>query len=594
MGLSDFHRNELLRILEHKLLQPLFQPIITLQDGSILGYEALIRGPSDSALHSPLILFKTAQAFDLLEKLELLCRKLSIEAFAQEAFEGLLFLNVNPLVLLTSDHPSGMTKQYIRQAGLKPDQVVIELSEQFQVEDTELFVNAVRHYRDCGFKIAIDDLGSGFSGLKLWSEIQPDIVKIDRYFIDQLHRDPIKKAFVRNIIELAGNTASLIVAEGIETSEELLTCRELGADYGQGYLLGRPYPTCQVDPIHLTQILNISTDIVLNETLEPILSKTPAIEEHTPARQVAELFYQNKTLSCAAVINQSNQPIGIVTRSLIQEKFSHKFGHALYERKPISYCMEKSPVVVEKHLSIDHVSAILSDDDNEDANQFFIVTEQGNYYGLGSLRKVLKRVSENKIQLARYANPLTLLPGNVPINAHIEKLLKCELDFTIAYLDIDHFKPYNDHYGYSKGDIVIELLAQIIQTEVKNPHDFIGHIGGDDFIVVFHGTDAYQTSSRILNAFEQRVRHYYQPDDLSKGGFTATDRLGAETFYPIISLSIGLATPHIAGCRSHHDVADLATAAKQQAKKMPGSAIFVNKRQIPDIVQGSLAQLRHQ
>ncbi|MDP4529569.1 GGDEF domain-containing protein [Alkalimonas delamerensis] len=584
----------MLRILEHKLLAPLFQPIITLQSGDVLGYEALIRGPSDSPLHSPLLLFKTAQAFSLLEELELLCRELSIRAFAVEAFSGLLFLNVNPLVLLASDHPTGMTKQLIAQAGLKPDQVVIELSEQFQVEDTELFVNAVKHYRDCGFKIAIDDLGSGFSGLKLWSELQPDIVKIDRYFIDQLHRDPIKKAFVRNIIELAGNTQSLIIAEGIETSEELLTCRELGADFGQGYLLGRPYPTCQIDPIHLTQLLNIDTEIALSDSLESILCKTPAFAEHTPAWEVADFFAFDKQLSCAAIINRQNEPIGIVTRSLIQEKFSHKFGHALYERKSISHCMEKSPVVVEKHLSIDHVSAILSDDENDDANQFFIVTEQGKYYGLGSVRKVLKRISENKIQLARYANPLTLLPGNVPINAHIEKLLKCELDFTIAYLDIDHFKPFNDHYGYSKGDLVIELLAQIIQTEVKSPHDFIGHIGGDDFIVVFHGTDAYQTSGRILSTFEQRVRHYYQPEDLSQGGFTATDRLGAETFYPILTLSIGIATPNIAACRNHHDVADLATAAKQQAKKISGSAIFVNKRQLPETVQVKATQLRHQ
>src|SRR5690606_34128475 len=138
--------------------------------------------------------------FDLLEPLELLCRQLSIQAFADSGAPGQLFLNVNPMLLLTSDHPSGLTKSYIQQAGLAPERIVIELSEQFQVEDTELFVSAVKHYREFGFQIAIDDLGSGFSGLKLWSELQPDIVKIDRYFVDQLHRDPIKKAFVKNII----------------------------------------------------------------------------------------------------------------------------------------------------------------------------------------------------------------------------------------------------------------------------------------------------------------------------------------------------------------------------------------------------------
>ena len=119
MGLSDFHRNELLRILQHKLLTPLFQPLVTLTNGQIWGYEALIRGPSDSALHSPILLFKTALAFDLLEPLEMLCRELSINAFAEAAVEGFLFLNVNPKLLLTSDHPSGLTKRFIQQAGLQ-------------------------------------------------------------------------------------------------------------------------------------------------------------------------------------------------------------------------------------------------------------------------------------------------------------------------------------------------------------------------------------------------------------------------------------------------------------------------------------------
>lgn len=263
MGKSEFHCSELVRILTLKQLTPLFQPIATLADGTVLGYEALIRGPSDSPLHSPALLFKTAQTFGLLDKLELLCRKISISAFAKQKTDGLLFLNVNPLLLLTSDHPSGLTKSFIQEAGLDPDKIVIELSEQFQVEDTSLLVNAVKHYRDFGFKIAIDDLGTGFSGLKLWSELQPDIVKIDRYFIDQLHRDPIKKAFVKNIIEIAKNTNSKVVAEGIETAEELLTCWELGADYGQGYLLGRPHALFQDSDLGIAkQIQDIKTSVI--------------------------------------------------------------------------------------------------------------------------------------------------------------------------------------------------------------------------------------------------------------------------------------------------------------------------------------------
>ena len=591
MGLSDFHRIELLRILQHKLLTPLFQPLVTLTDGRIWGYEALIRGPSDSALHSPILLFKTALAFDLLEPLEMLCRELSISAFAEAAVDGFLFLNVNPKLLLTSDHPSGLTKRFIQQAGLQPDRIVIELSEQFQVEDTDLFISAVKHYREFGFKVAIDDLGSGFSGLKLWSELQPDIVKIDRYFIDQLHRDPIKKAFVKNIIEIAKNTGSSIVAEGIEASEELITCKELGAELGQGYLLGRPEAECRDVSAKAAQLLRIEKSLSFNESLEPVISKVVAVDEQTPAKQVALMFANDNNLPCVAVVDAWQQPVGIVSKSMINERFSHQFGRALYEKKAIKHCMEQAPVVVERKLSMDNVSAILSAEANEDASLYFIVTDNGKYYGLGSVRKVLRQISEHKIQLARYANPLTLLPGNVPINTQIDKLLQQEQPFTIAYIDIDNFKPYNDQYGYSKGDLVIELLAQIIQSESDSVADFIGHIGGDDFIVLFAADQAEATADRIVKRFEQRVKHYYLPEHVQQGGFNAMDRLGVASFYPMITLSIGLASPDLQLCLSHHDVSALASAAKQQAKKQTGSSIFVNKRRSPDNAQGNQSDI---
>ncbi|MDP5143981.1 EAL and GGDEF domain-containing protein [Rheinheimera baltica] len=592
MGLSDFHRNELLRIIQHKLLTPLFQPLVTLSDGKIWGYEALIRGPSDSALHSPILLFKTAQVYGLLEPLELLCRQLSINAFAAAAVDGLLFLNVNPLLLLTSDHPSGLTKRFIQQAGLQPERIVIELSEQFQVEDTDLFISAVKHYREFGFKIAIDDLGSGFSGLKLWSELQPDIVKIDRYFIDQLHRDPIKKAFVKNIIEIAKNTGSSIVAEGIETSEELITCKELGADSGQGYLLGRPEVECRDVSANAAQLLRIEKGLSLNESLEPVISLVAAVIAHTPALQVAAMFNKDKNLACVAVVDEQQRPVGLVSKGMINERFSHQFGRALYEKKAIKHCMEQSPVVVERKLSMDSVSTILTTGENQDASLYFIVTDNGKYYGLGSVRKVLRQISEHKIQLARYANPLTLLPGNVPINTQIDKLLAQNEPFTIAYIDIDNFKPYNDQYGYSKGDLVIELLAQIIQAETNSSGDFVGHIGGDDFIVLFSGDNAEAVAERISQHFEQRIKYYYLPEHSAQGGFSAMDRLGAASFYPLITLSIGLAMPDTALCRSHHDVSDLASAAKQQAKKQTGNSVFINKRRVPEtLAEGRSLQL---
>ena len=579
MGLSDYHRDELRHILANKRLTPLFQPIVRLSDGKNLGFEALIRGPSNSALHSPGNLFKTAINFNLLEPLELLCRELSINAFARAGADGLLFLNVNPLLLLTSDHPSGLTKKMIEAAGLAPEQIVIELSEQFQVEDTELFINAVTHYREFGFKIAIDDLGSGFSGLRLWSELRPDIVKIDRYFIDQLHQDPIKKAFVKNIIEIAKDTGASIIAEGIETSEELQMCRELGAEYGQGYLLGRPQPDLQDSPTALAPLL-LQSPVKLNQALDPVIVATAPVSEHTPALAVAELFSADKNLNCIAVVDDALRPVGVVSRGVLNEKLSHTFGRALYQRKAIRFCMEKAPLLVEKTMSIDDVSSLISDD-ADDAGLHFLVTDNGRYYGLGSVRKVLKQISENKVFFARYTNPLTLLPGNVPLNLHIDTLLKQGKDFSVAYIDIDHFKPYNDIYGYSKGDLVIELLAKIIQAEVPPGDGYTYHIGGDDFLVVFPASTNLALLAQIQARFNERIKHYYSNEHLAAGGCHAVDRLGQPLFFPLISLSIGVVEPDPLLCVSQHDVAELASSAKREAKKTAGPSIFHSRRRGP-------------
>ena len=226
-------------------------------------------------------------------------------------------------------------------------------------------------------------------------------------------------------------------------------------------------------------------------------------------------------------------------------------------------------------------------DQDDEGSWYFIVTREQKYLGLGSVRALLKRITESKLQNARYANPLTLLPGNVPIYREIDGLLQRRTSFHIAYFDLNDFKPYNDTYGYSKGDLVIELLAQIIQSESDTVADFIGHIGGDDFIVLFGSDQAEATSALILKRFEQRVKHYYLPEHVQQGGFSAMDRLGVASFYPLITLSIGLATPDPLLCRSHHDVAALASAAKQQAKKQTGASIFINKRRAPDTTQSS-------
>ncbi|MFT4927039.1 MAG: EAL domain-containing protein (putative c-di-GMP-specific phosphodiesterase class I) [Phenylobacterium sp.] len=238
-------------IINERQITSVFQPIFNIQQRNILGYEALSRGPQGTPLHSPEKLFAAARAHGRLSELELLCRKQAITYFVALNLPGKLFLNVSPEVLLDAEHPRGETVQLLHLLGLPCDRVVIEITEQ-QRADEALLKQAVNHYRELGFIIAIDDLGSGHSGLRQWSELMPDIIKIDRYFVDNCHRDVVKKEFLKFIFALASATGALVIAEGIEQDAELQLLASLGISLTQGFLLEKPKEEpVQVFPAHI-------------------------------------------------------------------------------------------------------------------------------------------------------------------------------------------------------------------------------------------------------------------------------------------------------------------------------------------------------
>lgn len=233
---------ELQRLILQRQLHILFQPIQDTRRRRPLGHEALVRGPADSPLHSASALFDTARKNNSLAELEYLCRELAIREFVRHGLGGKLFLNVSPLSLTDPLRPHGETLRILRREGLSPSRVVIELSEQDPTPDMDLLARATRHYAGMGFEIAIDDLGAGYSGLRLWSEVRPSYVKIDRHFVTNLHHDRIKREFVRFIRDIARRLGCRVIAEGIEQAGERAVLEELGIHALQGFLLGRPAP----------------------------------------------------------------------------------------------------------------------------------------------------------------------------------------------------------------------------------------------------------------------------------------------------------------------------------------------------------------
>lgn len=241
--------DDFLRVIEHRDIRTYFQPIVTADDHSVYAYEALSRGPLNSELFNPLQLFAQAKQQQKLFALESICRTNAIEQYQYQQLPGKLFLNISPETLLQPDHQRGLTMELVNSFNLCPEQVVIEITEHSPTHDYELMRRAVRHYQNEGFSIALDDLGAGYSSLRLWGEVQPNFVKIDRYFVQDIGRDRFKREFVNFILGLARSVGSTVIAEGIESNEEYVILRELGADLLQGYYFAKP---CS-QPLHSLQ-----------------------------------------------------------------------------------------------------------------------------------------------------------------------------------------------------------------------------------------------------------------------------------------------------------------------------------------------------
>ena len=574
-------------IIEKAQLSAVFQPIIDFRSHAYIAFEGLIRGPKNSPLHTPKALFETANRLCARRALERACRETIFRAFARLHLPGKLFINVSPDCLDDEPFLNGATESLLHQLGVKPNRVVIEITENQHINDFPGIHQAITQLRSLGYQIAIDDLGEGFANLRMWSEIHPDYVKIDRHFIDGISEDSLKHHFVKAMQNLAESCSATIVAEGIESEADCLAVRDLGIACGQGYLIAMPVSEPRKFPSDkLVQTIKQKNIIVFPNTSTPVGNTTvrrltrlvEPVSPETYNDEVYRRFDDDPELMSMPVVSDET-PIGLINRHEMVDRMARPFHRELYGRKPCVQFMDSSPLCIDETSTIQEAALIVSRSARRHIYDGFIVTQDGRYSGIGSAHDLMGMITEMQMQAARYANPLTQLPGSVPINEHIDRLLERRIGFHACYFDIDCFKPFNDVFGYRKGDDIIVLLARTL-TEVVNPlADFCGHIGGDDFMVLFQSSDWESRCQDALRLFDLRIQEFVSPELLTDHGYFAENRRGQMDFHSLPCLSIGAV--HIPGneqFESHREVSAAAAEAKKNAKKTVGSSLFVERR----------------
>jgi EAL domain-containing protein (putative c-di-GMP-specific phosphodiesterase class I)/GGDEF domain-containing protein len=237
---------ELQSIIKKAAVDTLFQPVIDLRSGALLGYEAFSRGPKDSPLEMPREMFATSNRIGLSDDLDSICRDSALRASADVEEKGKIFLNILPSNASELESKSGKVLALLQALALDPEDLVLEFSERGADEDPEAFVSCLERLKELGFNVALDDVGTGYASQAILERLRPDYLKLDVSLVHNINEHLIKQELLQSLIRIAERIGAAVIAEGIETEEEAATLVQAGTQYGQGFLYALPVPAAEL------------------------------------------------------------------------------------------------------------------------------------------------------------------------------------------------------------------------------------------------------------------------------------------------------------------------------------------------------------
>ena len=570
------HASELMARARNILTYAL-QPIVNIHTGSVFGYETLLRGMDRLGFSSIHALLDRAHALNHSAALDAILGALAISRFATlpNAPRYRLFFNLDPN-LIDPDH-SRCALEWLGQLGLRPDNLCLELSKRVDHTLNSDLGSMIAGYRRHRLHVAIDDFGDGHSGLRRLYEHPPDHIKLDRVLVQGIDTDHRKRSIVANTVQLAHQLNVQVIAKGIETEGELLTCREIGCDLAQGYLIALPQLDLDallpdyalVAEIHQRNQRELLGDLGLIEScLEPI----PPIRVSEGIARLFEALRRDKHHHIVPVLDDADRPLGLVHESDIKDFIYSAYGRDLIVNRAFArqVCDFVQPCPqVDIHDPIDRLLEAYSAASDTAG---ILITRDGRYQGFISATSLLKLVEQKNLAVARDQNPLTKLPGNNPIHRYVSQAItKRGHTWHLAYMDFDNFKAFNDYYGFRRGDRAIQLFADLLRTGLEQNGWFVGHVGGDDFFAGIQDAPLANVLERLewlLEKFRIDVQSLYDPEDRQRGHLQAKDRYGQLREMSLMRCSLALleirpGDDYSDGDELGRTIAELKHAAKQ-------------------------------
>ena len=568
-------------VLDGEFIKPVYQPIVSLKNGEAVGYEALSR-ISRAELHlNTEALFQTAERAGKLWELETLCRTKSLAGLEGKPQGRKLFLNVNPNIINDEHFKNGFTRKYLEKCNIDPSEIVFEITERVAVYDRKVFLDSIAHYRGQHYDIAIDDVGSGFSGLNMIVDVSPHFMKLDMNLVRGIDKDNIKISLCRAFIEFCRDERISLIAEGIETEEELKTLIKLGVHLGQGYFIALPGESFSGPAPEISSLIASCYSKHYAETapssVYPVIARLAKLVRifppETRAVELFELLKENPTINEICLV-EGERIVGFMTRTALNGYFGGRYGYSLNSRKKIRELMNTDFLKVAHDTPIDIVSRRAMQRPYESIYNPVVVEKDGLFYGIATVRNLLEACTSIQLDIAVHSNPLTGLPGNLVIENEIKNRLFGGGPFCISYYDLDDFKAYNDAYGFASGDRMLKMVSDLLTGQARR-NEFVGHIGGDDFIVIADYHDGDSFCRPVLENFSRDVLAFYRDEDIQNGFIISKNRHGVTENFPLASLSVaGITNRNKQYSRMEEFSAD-AARLKKICKQHPGNYLEI-------------------
>lgn len=491
--------------------------------------------------------------------------------YSAEAFS--LFCNVDNRVFNGLVPDFSVLESMIRRTGLSFDRVVWEISERDPIDLNSGVADFVAKLSRSDVRIALDDFGIGISNLERLLVIEPHYVKIDRCFIDGLAKHYRQRVIVAKLCGMAHALGYTTIAEGVETEDDFRAAREAGCDFAQGYLIAKPSTSAgEIRGSYDAVVRGAAPGQRASSRLVELMQPVQPVHADALLADAVERFNASRDLPLLPVIDHLGLFKGAVYEHDIRQMLLSDFGRDLLVNRGAAPRVESRSIrcpVADVNASVD---AIINSYVSADAANGLVLLDDRIYAGYLSNNAILRLAAERDISQARDQNPLTRLPGNHAIEDYIAGQLGASDALAIAVVDFDHFKAFNDRYGFAAGDRALQLFGDALRQLQRRANVFVGHIGGDDFFVGL-GCEEAQAAELVAGLcakFASDAESLYSPDDREAKGISGHDRFGTTRFFPLLRASAGiLSLPADRAGMSRSLIEKRLAALKASAKSAP-------------------------